>query len=110
MEEKQKPVVVKIKLSWRLVIYVLLAVMFATNPKVEDHQEAVKIEAARLLSLNPENTWVDMLGTQGAKMVVSSKNYYIFSLTQVDGLTIGFGMFTGVDIFTEKLITKIDEL
>lgn len=80
-------------------ILLVLCVLFATNPDEGDHQGAVRDEYSNGSSV------LNGLFHVGAKKYVKSKDYYIFSITEFNGVVIGYGVLNKV-----YLTVKIEEL
>ena len=80
-------------------VLLVLCVLFATNPDEGDHQGAVRDEYSNGSSV------LNGLFHVGAKKYVKSRDYYIFSITEFNGVVIGYGVLNKV-----YLTVKIEEL
>ena len=106
-----------------ILVIIILVILFASNPSLEDHQRAVKDKVSQLLRSEMSSikeTSSGLLGNLGAEMgvmfgtslvegmvkeIVRRKDYFFFSLTSVefDGKNkiIGFGVLGKVIISDE---------
>jgi|SRR6185503_10337985 len=116
--------------TWKYILFILLlALLFASNPSLQDHRDAVSAKVNRLLGQEiaerdtTENT-LDHAGAQLGQMLgtmiinkvventVQRKNYLFFSLTNFesggDEKIIGFGILGNVFI-TNRVDQKFNE-
>ncbi|WP_100609979.1 hypothetical protein [Confluentibacter lentus] len=114
--------------SWSYIFIILIILVgFLSNPKVEEHREALRIKLTGMvekdLSKNTDNiliyglgkSFMDYLIDEGLKNV-SSDNYLLFSLTKFnfasESKIIGFGFFGKVYIaekINEDMFKKLNE-
>lgn len=91
------------------VISVILFIALITNPRKEVHYESIKYFYAEQIGVNPDGFLYEMVATQISKTVMHVDNYYIFSLTKVEGQTVGIGVFGQHFIYAKRLIKKIND-
>lgn len=88
-----------------LILFVLLVGLFFSNPTAEDHQLAVKdslVESYRPTK-NFSRILADITAYGITSVVVKRNDFYLFSLCEVKGITIGFGILKHVFVFDKQL-------
>jgi len=87
-----------------LIIFVLLGGLYFSNPSIEDHQLAVKESLIELYKPSKQLAiFADIAAYGLASITVKRNDYYIFSLTEVKGATIGLGVLNHVFVFDRQL-------
>jgi len=89
-----------------IVILVFIGVALSTNPSEQDHREAVQEELFEAAGIK-SGFITDAVTYAALKNYVLTESYFLFSVTVIKGVAVGFGAFGHVWIFTDKLTNKL---